>query len=167
MTTDVIQVEDLDEDGNVITTKMVQLQEIDTASTRDQILHAIKTSKWIINELSVLYIFLLLFSRIQKHACTGTWHKTSFTNGDIVQLVAMIKENHDDVNSHQDVLYDIVTSKFTTSMEKKKLFRKAFNVHMQARSQVHPRKSRRHPSRTTGEKSSKCISVCTACAWKF
>ena len=69
MTTDVIQVEDLGEEGNVIATKMVQLQDIATTSTRDQILHAIKTSKWIINALSILYLFVTIFPCTKKRLC--------------------------------------------------------------------------------------------------
>ena len=40
-----IQVDTLDEEGNVISSTMMQVQEVDTFATREQILHAIETSK--------------------------------------------------------------------------------------------------------------------------
>ena len=58
--------------------------------------------------------------------CAEKWHKKQFTNGDIVMLVSTVKEIN--FGAAKDCLYDIVTSQFNTSMEKKRLFRKAMHA---------------------------------------
>ena len=61
--------------------------------------------------------------------CAGKWHKKQFTNGDIVMLISAMEEiNFGPLGEAKDCLYDIVTSQFNTSMEKKKLFRKAMRA---------------------------------------
>ena len=43
--TTAMQVDDLDENGNLISTAMVPIEDVETESTKKQILHAIATSK--------------------------------------------------------------------------------------------------------------------------
>jgi len=92
--------------------------------------------------------------------CKGKWHKNNFTNGDVVQLIAVMKERnlgHDSAKC----FYDIVKSQHDTSMEMKKLFRKALSVYMQSQAVVNPRRSRRSAHRSSApastERKSKCI----------
>ena len=92
--------------------------------------------------------------------CVGKWHKKQFTNGDIVMFISAMKEiNFGPLGEAKDCLYDIVTSQFNTSMEKKKLFRKAIRVHMQAIAEVNPRKSRRRNSKPASTEKSEYISL--------
>lgn len=60
----------------------------------------------------------------------------------------------------KDCLHEIVTSQFDTSMEKKKLFKKAMRVHMQAMAKTNPRKSRRRNSKATSTEKSEHASHC-------
>lgn len=92
--------------------------------------------------------------------CAGKWNKKNFTNGDIVRLVSAMKET-DLGPDAKDCLHDIVTSQFDTSMEPKKLFRKASRVYMQAQAAATPRKSRRHRSSvsTSTKKQRTCMSL--------
>ena len=89
-------------------------------------------------------------------------------------LVSGMKEiNYGTLYEMQDCFYDIVKSQFNTSMEKKKLFRKALRVHMQAIAIVNPRKSRRKNSKqdTTENKRENIfhtlLFVCSLTQWLF
>ena len=97
--------------------------------------------------LKQVNVFTCCFHFVFMHSMLlpGKWHKNNFTNGDVVQLVSMMKERNLAHVSTQ-CFYDIVKSVHATSMEKKKLFRKDSRVRMMSQTVVNPRKSRRRSS---------------------
>ena len=75
----------------------------------------------------------------------GHWHKDSFTNGDVIQVLSALETFHP--REQRDRFYSIVTSRCPTSMTNYKLYDKAVRVKSQA-TPSQPRQSRRQQIRS-------------------
>ena len=80
--------------------------------------------------------------------CAGHWHKDSFTNGDVIQILSTLEELHP--SDRRNRFYSIVTSRCPTSMTKYKLYNKALSVKI---TPSQPRQSRRQQIRSNAKNS--------------
>lgn len=78
----------------------------------------------------------------------GHWHKDSFTNGDVIQILSTLEELHP--SDRRNRFYSIVTSRCPTSMTKYKLYNKALSVKI---TPSQPRQSRRQQIRSNAKNS--------------